>query len=80
MTEGSGERLAKEVTEIGKKRDRLWLRSGILLDKNPQGSEKVQKRWHFHMNRKLLRFQEVGKRGPGLKAATHERDENSQRK
>lgn len=53
MTEGSGERLAKEVTEIGKKRDRLRLRSGILLDENPQGSEKVQKRWHFHMNRKL---------------------------
>lgn len=32
------------------------------------------------MNRKLLRFQEVGKRGPGLKAAEHERNENSQRK
>lgn len=64
----------------GKKRDGLQLRSGILPDKNPQGSEKLQKWWHSHMNRKLLRFQEVGKRGPGLKAAEHERNENSQRK
>lgn len=66
VTEGGWKKsLANE--KGGKKESGYNLRVEKRVHKNPQVSEEVQKRWHFYMNKKLLRFHEVGKCGHGMK-------------
>lgn len=78
VNEGGGTSLANEVYRQKKKRLRRG--NGILLDKNPRVSEKVQKLGDYHMNMKMIRFQEVGNCGPGMKAAKREKNQEQLKK